>query len=239
MLDVHPPHEAVHTWRDFFIHIATIVIGLLIAIGLEQTVEALRHRHERRQLQADLIIEARNNLELMKLDVKYFDRLDPIVGALRKDAATYLAHPGSAPHPVVLAQAIDGRGTLFPDAPVWNTARADGTIGLLPRSQAALYDLVYGQQLVMEGSYRVHDDAISQLLNFAFRFTADPKSPIDLARLSPADRAEYIRLLGNLQGALTRFRYLTSLALQITEQAANGDTDDRKAFEKIGVTARH
>ena len=25
MLDVHPPHEAAHTWKDFFIHIATIV----------------------------------------------------------------------------------------------------------------------------------------------------------------------------------------------------------------------
>ena len=23
MLDVHAPHEAVHPWRDFFIHIAT------------------------------------------------------------------------------------------------------------------------------------------------------------------------------------------------------------------------
>jgi hypothetical protein len=24
MLDVYPPHEAAHTWKDFFIHIATI-----------------------------------------------------------------------------------------------------------------------------------------------------------------------------------------------------------------------
>jgi hypothetical protein len=32
MLDIHPPHEAAHSWRDFFIHIATICVGLLIAI---------------------------------------------------------------------------------------------------------------------------------------------------------------------------------------------------------------
>jgi hypothetical protein len=44
MLDVHPPHEAAHSWRDFFIHIATSVVGLLIAIGLEQTVEHFHHR---------------------------------------------------------------------------------------------------------------------------------------------------------------------------------------------------
>src|SRR5450631_1599283 len=44
MLDVHAPHETVHTWKGFFIHLATIVIGLLIAIGLEQMVEKI-HRH--------------------------------------------------------------------------------------------------------------------------------------------------------------------------------------------------
>ena len=44
MLDVHAPHSPTHTWKDFFIHIATICIGLLIAIGLEQTVEAIHHK---------------------------------------------------------------------------------------------------------------------------------------------------------------------------------------------------
>jgi hypothetical protein len=46
MLDVHPAHHAASTWRDFFIHIATIVLGLLIAVGLEQTVEYIHHRHQ-------------------------------------------------------------------------------------------------------------------------------------------------------------------------------------------------
>jgi hypothetical protein len=46
MLDVHPAHHAASTWRDFFIHIITIVIGLLIAIRFEQTV---RWRHHSRQ----------------------------------------------------------------------------------------------------------------------------------------------------------------------------------------------
>ena len=35
MLDIHPPHHAANTWRDFFIHIITIVIGLLIALSLD------------------------------------------------------------------------------------------------------------------------------------------------------------------------------------------------------------
>ena len=49
MLDVHPPPHAAHAWRDFFVHIATIVIGLLIALGLEQSVEGIHHRREVRE----------------------------------------------------------------------------------------------------------------------------------------------------------------------------------------------
>jgi hypothetical protein len=58
MLDVHAPHERTHSWSDFFIHIATIVIGLLIAVGLEQTVEYFHHRHQ-----------AREGLELLRREV--------------------------------------------------------------------------------------------------------------------------------------------------------------------------
>jgi len=58
MLDVHPAHHAASTWRDFFIHIATIVLGLLIAIGLEQTVEYFHHQHQLRELRQGLIADA-------------------------------------------------------------------------------------------------------------------------------------------------------------------------------------
>ena len=49
MLDVHMPH-ATHTWKDFFVHIATITVGLIIAVGLEQTVGAIHHLHRAHEL---------------------------------------------------------------------------------------------------------------------------------------------------------------------------------------------
>ena len=33
VLDVHPAHHAASTWKDSFIHIATIVVGLCITVG--------------------------------------------------------------------------------------------------------------------------------------------------------------------------------------------------------------
>jgi hypothetical protein len=66
MLDIHPAHHAATTWRDFFIHIATIhiatiVFGLLIAIGLEQTVEYFHHRHLAAEARRALIEERKTN----------------------------------------------------------------------------------------------------------------------------------------------------------------------------------
>ena len=64
MLEVHPPHQAPHTWKDFFIQIATITIGLLIAIGLEQTVEYFHHRYQAREMAARLHEESLQNHQL-------------------------------------------------------------------------------------------------------------------------------------------------------------------------------
>src|SRR5882757_3227068 len=61
MLDIHPAHHAASTWRDFFIHIATIVIGLLIAIALEQTVEYFHHRHLAHVAREQLLTERNSN----------------------------------------------------------------------------------------------------------------------------------------------------------------------------------
>lgn len=53
MLDVHSPHGAAHSWKDFWIHLGTISLGLPIAIGLEQGVETIHRLQERHRLFLD------------------------------------------------------------------------------------------------------------------------------------------------------------------------------------------
>src|SRR5271169_2231802 len=72
VIDVHVPH-ATHTWKDFWIHLGTIAAGLLIAISLEQSVEALHRLHERHQLEADLHEEGLKNRGLMEEDFRFLD----------------------------------------------------------------------------------------------------------------------------------------------------------------------
>lgn len=95
MLDVHPPHQPAHSWRDFLIHIATIVIGLLIAIGLEQSVEWVHHRNELRETRRALALERRRNVVTSVSRTREYRREQ---GKLQTDLAIFeylKKHPGA------------------------------------------------------------------------------------------------------------------------------------------------
>jgi hypothetical protein len=154
MLDVHPPHHAATTWRDFFIHIITIVIGLLIAIGLEQTVEFVHHTHQRHQLQEDLHDEAEQNLQVIDRDLK-MQNLEPWFDKAMIDATPASPHQDKIRITLPLAPCLPGSvGTaefryFAPSQAVWTTAKEGGLVALLPveqsRMQARLahnYDLL-------------------------------------------------------------------------------------------------
>ena len=61
MLDVHPPHEKIRGIRDFFLHLFTITVGLLIALALEGCAERWHHRELRKEADANLRQEIRDN----------------------------------------------------------------------------------------------------------------------------------------------------------------------------------
>ena len=61
MLDVHASHESIHTWKGFFIHIAAIACGLLLALALEKTVEYLHQRHLLSEARSELAAELEHN----------------------------------------------------------------------------------------------------------------------------------------------------------------------------------
>jgi hypothetical protein len=97
MLDVHAAHETIHTWKDFLIHLTTIVIGLLIAVGLEQTVEYFHHRHQVAEMRKALDVERRINASEFGILTEDFHRVIPI---LQSNIAVYKylqLHPGAPP----------------------------------------------------------------------------------------------------------------------------------------------
>src|ERR1700728_4886895 len=61
MLDVHPPHEKMHGVKDFLLHLLTITIGLLIALGLEGCVEHWKQREIKKDADTKLRKEIRDS----------------------------------------------------------------------------------------------------------------------------------------------------------------------------------
>jgi len=139
MLDVHPAHHTTTTWRDFFIHIATICIGLLIAIGLEQTVEWMHHRHQLHQLEADLHTEGIRNLHIA-LDNIHSSELRRQSDADQYAEFLQAAHDHRAP----AAYPAQFVSYTKPAYAVWTVAQQSGALGLLPREDALSYARLYG-----------------------------------------------------------------------------------------------
>lgn len=128
MLDVHAPHRTVHTWKDFLVHIAAIVIGLIIAVSIEQTVEFFHHRYQREQLAAALKRDGEANRGYIKDDIANARGvLDWALGqaaALERVGPTGRLTLSHLPHGFIGS----------PDAGVWPSAKASGVTSLLPAS---------------------------------------------------------------------------------------------------------
>jgi hypothetical protein len=136
MLDVHAPHESIHTWKGFVIHIATITIGLLIAIGLEQLVEYFHHRHQAAAIAGKLKAESYENIATVRSDIENCDQtlaaIKSIVDSVDQKTRTSPVAPWIPP---VLPKAR----ILKPSDAEWLIARDSALLQLLPSALVANY----------------------------------------------------------------------------------------------------
>jgi hypothetical protein len=202
MLDVHPPHHAANTWRDFFIHIATIVVGLLIAVGLEQTVEFVHRTHQRHELERDLHRETERQHAALQNNFRTFAIERTWLLGLRSDVDTMRASGGKIKLPY-RAKPTDPDSSghtrlsvIWPADGVWQTAKSSGLINLLPPRQAEMYASVARQEELFAAASNAWITEQTALITFETQFDdGAPGSTPDLARMSPAQLDEYYAML--------------------------------------------
>jgi hypothetical protein len=243
MLEVHAPHPSIRTWKDFLIHIATITIGLLIAVGLEQSVEALHHRHQREQLEDQMRDVFESNL---KRNEKTFQQL--------KAQHAYLAELRTAisarlhGQPTMAAPAAnDERMAAFPTSPSlapYEAAKENGTVALLPGNRIRIYNRV---ALALGLAWIVRDhwfDRTYALDAFNERFVHSSGNlsmgqvvlAPDLVSLTAADLAEYLTIVS----ALIKNTELLFARLQLVDKECrailDGVRDEDDLLDKISRT---
>ena len=197
MLDIHPPHHAATTWRDFFIHIATIVLGLLIAIGLEQTVEYFHHRHQVAETREALHKELEQNQKTMASSVAEFQRLTTVVQANLAVFHYLESHPGAPQSSLPAKVNWHYAGDPFSES-VWTTAQQGAVLGLMPPDEVRDQTRLYRYLQACSNSLAAYRIANSD----ARAYTVDTASVSDL---SPAQIQEQIRLTRIVLNRLYRF----------------------------------
>jgi hypothetical protein len=206
MLDIHTTHAPVHGWRDFFIHIAIIVVGLCIAVGIQQTVEFIHNHHQLAELRQALRGERQNNHEVFGIETQQWRTS---TAELQNNLMIFQyiqQHPGTPQEKLPGVLQWSNSNIQFNSA-VWAAAHQSGTIALLSRGEiqeaSALYFFVekINQQIV---------DAARALL-VAERYDFSDSDP---THLSPAQIATEVELT---QTALTEQYVRGGLLLAVVE----------------------
>ena len=247
MLDVHPPHHAANTWRDFLIHIATIVVGLLIAIGLEQSVEALHHHHQRHQLEADLRVEGIRNLRVGITTLQYCSWLAQWQSQQAQELDRAAAEGRT---PAYLPPPPKSTGPFSrPSDAVWTVARTSGTLALLPRSVAERYVHHYWNvEVVADQLQRINElqsERTAVLDAAAIDLPAGPLAmhregaSYDLSRMSKDQLAEFRKSTGALVVVARREAGAALTMYALTWGTLNGYPDDENMHRRSEISAAY
>jgi len=242
MLDVHPAHHAATTWRDFLIHIATIVLGLLIAISLEQTVEYFHHRHERDALLADMRDESRENAEVTRLFLDYASVETDVSGQWADALAAAPVKNGyiNLPVPGTLRQRdqqalqelwLRHPGGILPILSVLATARESQQIQYLPVEDARFFsELIRFDDSVNE----TYGRGTAAMVKYRSYISFEPVSPFasippkDIVTMTPADRDSAVESLRTMRANLIEVRHYFAPVYQRLSAIADGVRTDRQ-----------
>ena len=204
MLDVHPAQHAASSWKEFFIHIATIVIGLLIAVGLEQAVESFHHRREVSAVREELQGEREANKAAFASESVHW-RWETAELQNNLMVLAYLQkHPGT-PDEKLPGSLVWFHGSTSHSQGVWDAVKSSGVASLMLREQVEQYEDTYNQLQKIDDARVLAWDA----LNDASRYELTDSR---LSRLSPTQIVEITTLT---QIALSR-HWLEGVALENT-----------------------
>jgi hypothetical protein len=205
MLEVHAPHESIHTWKSFLIHIATIVIGLFIAVGLEQTVEFFHHRHIRGQLEEQMREVFAGDIQS---DAGSIEQLDGFREYLFEIRAAIIGRleGGQEPAPPAATDPRMATFTTFPTLAPYDAAKENGTVAYLPTARIRIYNRVAFQRELTAIAREHWFGGLATLAAFNERYTDSTGHPEmggvstapDLAKLSRPELAEYLTIVATL-----------------------------------------
>jgi hypothetical protein len=133
MNDIRSVRRVARHWKDFFVQIAAIAIGLLLALALDRVVGYFRERHLLTQARRDLRLEIEQNRNVWAKNVTEVERVKKeletdvsVIQALQSKSAA----KGQLDYSVNFYAIIDGP---------WQAVRQNGSLNLMPNDELQTY----------------------------------------------------------------------------------------------------
>jgi hypothetical protein len=203
-MDLHPPGGPVRSVKDFFVHIGVVTLGILIALGLEQIVEA----HHRAGLAKIAVAGFRRELTYNEGQVReVLAGMPELQGKIEKAISALSA----APIPGAATQAINYPGISLDivSTASWDTAIATQALNELPFDAVTRYAQAYGTLRLFVETER---EGLS-IWQGVSRFGTDP------AALTQDQRTTLIQELRQYGNALTIVDFAGRGALKSCDDA--------------------
>lgn len=180
-MEVHPPHNPIHSVKEFMLHLLAITIGLLIALGLERSVEWFHYRH--------LVHEAKENISREILDNQHLLSIE--LGALpaeEKQLETILGVVDDRQHGRNPKHIPDyGWTHTVLEQSAWSTSMSTGATAHMGYDEVKRYSELYELQQMFNTASERYLSARGDMYAFLTRFDFQDK-PAD-AEFENAKRA--------------------------------------------------
>jgi hypothetical protein len=160
MIDVHSPHTTIGNMSEFFLHLFTITIGLLIAVGIEAAVEVHQHHELAAQARQTMTAEIRHNASSVASALADIEKEQKKFAQDLAILQKVQLNP-KAPSNANLDISYDSTGL---EDTAWRTAQVTGALSFMPYAEAAKFSDIYdAEQVFLKSQSRLAEDEAQML----------------------------------------------------------------------------
>jgi len=227
-MHVHLP-KPLHGWRAFVGEIGIIVIGVLIALGAEQVLEAIHWRREAEATRNALNMEAADNLQAAVTRTQ----LQPCVDQrLREIAIIFADH--AAGRPIHIQASVGRPVSYFGSTDAWQVEVASQALSHMPLDEKLALSTAFSNYENMNSVLRLEQNAWLRLdvLNRPDRLEAGDWPPL---RQAYAEAQSFSARLQIITGDILATQTLGQRPKQLEDQPAAANAAVKQFCERMLV----
>lgn len=157
-MEIHAPDKPIHSKKEFLFHMFTVVLGILIALGLEGIVEWSHHRALVQEARENIATEVRKNKETVEQGIVEIHQRQTGLSHIIE-----LMHRAEKDRKIFKGQNMNFRvqiNDLYSTA--WQTATTSGAVTYMKYDELSRYTDVY---LTQQAFTSLQDQTLNRMID--------------------------------------------------------------------------